>query len=118
VLLVEDEEQVRRVISLTLKRFGYSVTEATSADHALRLAQDPSNDIDLLLTDVVMPGMSGPDLAARVRSIRTGLKVLCMSGYNDEAMLRYGLDDPGMAYLQKPVTPDNLARKVRDVLDH
>jgi signal transduction histidine kinase/CheY-like chemotaxis protein len=118
VLLVEDEEQVRRVISLILKRSGYRVIEAQSAEEALRLALEPSTHFDLLLTDVVMPGMSGPDLAARLRDARAEIKVLCMSGYTDEALFRHGLSDSsGVAYLQKPITPENLTRKVRDVLD-
>ncbi|MBI1967608.1 MAG: PAS domain S-box protein [Gemmatimonadetes bacterium] len=117
ILLAEDEEAVRRVARETLTRHGYTVLQAPAGAVALALAGNYQDAIHLLLTDVVMPGMSGRQLADRLTALRPGLKVLYMSGYTDDAIVREGRLEPGLAYLQKPFRPDALARKVREVLD-
>jgi len=116
VLLVEDEEQVRVVVRGVLRRYGYTVLDTGEPSDALALASAHEGDIALLLTDVVMPDMSGPELANRLRLQRPTLRVLCMSGYTDDAVVRHGLVDAGMAFMQKPIVPDTLARKIREVL--
>jgi YesN/AraC family two-component response regulator len=93
------------------------VIHASNAREALIICEQHADVIHLLLTDVVMPEMSGADLAVRVRQIRPKTKVLFMSGYTDESVARHGVLEPGVAFLQKPITPKTLARKVRDVLD-
>ena len=117
ILLVEDEDQIRAVARGILRKHGYKVIEARDADEALRLCESHPGTIHLLVTDVVMPHMGGPELAKRVLQARPGVKVLCMSGYTDDALIRHGAIDAGIAYLQKPITPDRLAQKVRAVLD-
>ena len=117
ILLVEDEEQVRNVARGILRRHGYTVVEAGSAGKALLLCEQHVGPIHLLLSDVVMPHMSGPELAKRLAQTRPEMKVLCMSGYTDDAAVRHGVIDAAFAYLQKPITVDTLTRKVRDVLD-
>jgi two-component system cell cycle sensor histidine kinase/response regulator CckA len=117
VLLVEDEEAVRRLARLVLEKSGYAVLEAGSAEDAQSIVASHAGAIDLLLTDSVMPGMSGPDLARTLRSERPELRVLFMSGYTDDAIVRHGLLTASEAFLQKPFTPEGLARKVREVLD-
>ena len=117
ILLVEDETQIRSVARTILANLGYRVIEAGNAAEALRQSELFAGTIDLLLTDVVMPQMSGPELAKRLVRDRPETRVLCMSGYTDDALVRHGAIDSGIAYLQKPITPDKLARKVRAVLD-
>lgn len=117
ILLVEDEDQIRAVARGILRKHGYKVIEARDADEALRLCESHPGTIHLLVTDVVMPHMGGPELAKRVAQARPDVKVLCMSGYTDDALIRHGAIDAGIAYLQKPITPDRLAQKVRAVLD-
>ena len=116
ILLVEDEDQLRVVAREILRKHGYQVIEARNAGEALLHCESQAG-IHLLLTDVVMPQMSGPELARRLLQVRPGVKVLCMSGYTDDALVRHGALELGMAYLQKPITPEKLARKVRLVLD-
>jgi two-component system, cell cycle sensor histidine kinase and response regulator CckA len=117
VLVLEDEAQVRRVVVAMLQRGGYRVIEASRAEEALEAAKDPTRTIDVLLTDIVMPGMSGPEVVKRIREIRPDLKAICMSGYTDETVVRHGILESGIAFLQKPITPDSLRQKVRSVLD-
>jgi two-component system, cell cycle sensor histidine kinase and response regulator CckA len=117
ILLVEDEDQIRVVAREILRKQGYRVLEARNAGEALLHCESYDGTIHLLLTDVVMPQMSGPELAKRLIRIRPTVKVLCMSGYTDDAVVRHGALAGGMAYLQKPITPDNLTQKVRAVLD-
>jgi CheY-like chemotaxis protein len=117
ILLVEDEDQVRAVALGILKRQGYRVIEARNAADALLKCEKHSGVIDLLLSDVVMPQMSGPELARRLAPIRVEMKILCMSGYTDDAVVRHGALEAGIAFIQKPFTPDTLTRKVREVLD-
>ncbi len=116
ILLVEDDDQVRAVTSSLLQRSGYQVIEARNAGEAL-LQSEKHELIDLLLTDVVMPRMSGPELAKRLAANRPDLKVLCMSGYTDDSVVRHGVLDATMAFLQKPITLASLTAKVREVLD-
>jgi CheY-like chemotaxis protein len=109
ILLVEDEEPLRTVIRRVLDRLGYRVREAGSAEMALAvLRAEPELTVDLLLTDVVMPGGSGVDLAAAIRSLRPDLPVVFISGHADEDVVRYGLDRSDVALLTKPFTPDEL----------
>ena len=117
VLLAEDEPAVRAIARQALERQGYTVLAAPSGADALALAAQHGATIHLLLTDVVMPGMSGRDLADRLTAQRPGIRVLYISGYTDNAIVRHGMLEPGLAYLQKPFRPDALVRKVRDVLD-
>jgi two-component system cell cycle sensor histidine kinase/response regulator CckA len=117
ILLVEDEEQLLTVAAVTLRRRGYLVIEARSGDEALVAAENHPGRIHLLLTDLVMPGMSGAELATRLMAARPNLRVMCMSGYTDDTVVRHGIVGSGMAFLQKPITPDSLLRKLREVLD-
>jgi len=117
VLVVEDEAPVRSVARQVLERHGYTVLEAPSAEAALDLAARYSGAIHLLLTDVVMPGLNGRQLASRLADLRPDARVIFMSGYTDEAVTRHGVLEPGSAYVQKPFTPDAIVRRVREVLD-
>jgi two-component system cell cycle sensor histidine kinase/response regulator CckA len=117
ILLVEDQEQVRQVVRTILQRQGYEVLTACDVADALQIGREHARPIHLLLTDVVMPQMSGPELAKRVLAMRSETRVLCMSGYTDDSIVRHGVLAAEMPFLQKPITPDALARKVREVLD-
>jgi two-component system, cell cycle sensor histidine kinase and response regulator CckA len=117
ILLVEDEDQVRTVVLGALRRQGYRVISAHNAGEALLLCEQHLDAIDLLLTDVVMPQMSGPELAKRLCAARPGMKVVFMSGYTDDSIVRHGVLESGLAFIQKPVTPRLLATKLREVLD-
>ncbi|HEV8266253.1 MAG TPA: response regulator [Gemmatimonadales bacterium] len=117
ILLVEDETAVRAVARLLLERQGYTVLEAPNGPAALALLDAGAVGVDLLLTDVVMPGMSGRALAERVTALWPGVRVIFTSGYTDDAIVRHGVLEPGLDYLQKPYRPDGLLRKVREVLD-
>jgi PAS domain S-box-containing protein len=117
VLLAEDEEAVRRLSRLALEGAGYTVLEAGHGGEAVRVARSHDGPIDLLVSDVVMPVMGGRLLAERLVAERPDLKVLFMSGYTDDAVVRHGVLEAEMAFLQKPFTPQALARKVRKVLD-
>jgi signal transduction histidine kinase/CheY-like chemotaxis protein len=116
ILLVEDEDAVRRMIRVVLAKTGYTVLEARDAMAALQICARPEQRIDLLLTDVVMPHMNGRELADRVVRMRPGLRVLFMSGYARDAIVRDGLLEPGIEFMAKPVTPQELIRKVGEVL--
>ncbi len=117
ILVVEDEETVRRLVVRILEHKGYAVLEAPSGPEALDLVRSEKPDIQLLLTDVVMPGMSGRQLSDRLVAELAGLKVLYMSGYTDDAILDHGLLEKGIAYISKPFSARALAEKVRTVLD-
>jgi PAS domain S-box-containing protein len=116
ILLVEDEEAVRKLVSTVLRRAGYGVLAAADATSAMALETDFVGPIHLLITDVIMPGMNGTQLAKHLRARRPDLRVMFMSGYTDEA-IEDGCLDAGVAFLQKPVTPHSLARKVREALE-
>jgi len=117
VLIVEDEEAVRALAKTALARKGYRVLEAANGGEALLLCESERAPIHLLVTDVVMPGLGGADLAQRLAPLRSEMKVLFISGYTDRAAARHGTMQPGAAYLEKPFSLDALARKVREVLD-
>ena len=116
VLLVEDADGLRELTMRLLQRQGYTVLVAANADEALRLFEEHPS-IDLLLTDVVMPGTSGPELTKRLVRERRALRVIYMSGYTEEAIVQHGVLKPGIAFLHKPFTSDTLGRKIREVLE-
>jgi nitrogen-specific signal transduction histidine kinase len=117
VLIVEDEEAVRALAKTALTRKGYRVLEAANGGEALLRCESEQAPIHLLVTDVVMPGLGGADLAQRLAPLRPDMKVLFISGYADRAAARHGTIQPGAAYLEKPFSLEALARKVREVLD-
>jgi len=117
ILLVEDEQSVRDLAREVLESQGYTVLESASGASSLELAEGLMRPIDLLVTDVVMPGMGGRVLWENFARLQPNARVLFMSGYTDDAVLRHGILEPGVAFLQKPFTPGELVRKVREVLD-
>jgi len=117
-LLVEDKEDVRVLLHEVLRENGYSVLEACNGKRALDLGKHHLAPIQLLITDVVMPKMSGRELADRLASTHPETKVLYMSGYTDGVIAYHGELDPDTAFLQKPFSPNTLAHKIRDVLDN
>jgi PAS domain S-box-containing protein len=117
ILLVEDEEAVRRMAARALSSRGYTVLEAANGSEALDLVGHESSEIDLVVTDVIMPGVGGRELGERLTELRPGLPVLFISGYTDDDVVRRGLLSPGSPFLQKPFEPDALARKVRQVIE-
>ncbi|MFI5096796.1 MAG: PAS domain S-box protein [Candidatus Acidiferrales bacterium] len=118
ILLVEDEEDVRNLIQTVLTEHGYDVIPARDPQHAEQLAATYAREIHLLLTDVVMPGTSGRELASRITPHRPDIRVLFMSGYTENVITRGGMLEKGLAFLQKPFTPVVLVEKVREVLNH
>ena len=118
VLLVEDDAAVRRLASAALSKFGYSVLAASTGAEALEIAKARGDTIDVLLTDVIMPGMSGPQLVSVLRDMSPQMKAVFMSGYTDDAVVRHGLLAAEVSFLQKPFTPAGLAQKIRQVLDN
>jgi CheY-like chemotaxis protein len=117
VLLVEDEENVRGLVALVLQSYGYQVLVAQDGKDALRVAENHRGGIDLLLTDVVMPNLGGREVADALQPRFPRMKVLYTSGYTDDEVLRHGLVQEQVPFLQKPATPLKLASKVRSVLD-
>jgi signal transduction histidine kinase/CheY-like chemotaxis protein len=117
VLLVEDEEIVYRLLHEVLEMNGYDVLGANDAREAIAICERHAGRIHLMLTDVVMPRLSGRELAERVAPLRPDMKVLYMSGHTDDAIVHYGVIEAGMAFIQKPFSPNALALKVREVLD-
>ena len=117
VLLVEDESNVRGILSRALREQGYAVLEAPHGNGALELAADPATRIDLVVADVVMPGLGGRELAARLTEVRRELPILFISGYTGHDVVERGLIERDWPFLPKPVAPDALARKVRELLD-
>jgi len=117
VLLIEDEDAVRKLAARILRRQGYAILEANRAEDAMQWLADERRTIDLLLTDVVLPGISGKEIAARAKSLRPDLPVLFMSGYAMSRLTERGLARPDMDLLEKPFTASSLAWRVRDVLD-
>jgi two-component system cell cycle sensor histidine kinase/response regulator CckA len=117
ILLVEDEESLRHLVTEFLRACGYSVIEATNGPEALALINRPETTFQLLMTDVVMPGLTGRELAERAQRLRPEMKVVFMSGYTDDAVIRSGLRYEQVAFLQKPFTREVLCRLVRRVLD-
>jgi two-component system cell cycle sensor histidine kinase/response regulator CckA len=117
LLLVEDEEGVRKLLTHVLHKRGYRVLEAANGDEALRVYERRRADIQLVLTDMVMPHMSGRELGEKLRALSPNLKIIYMSGYTDDVLVRTGALGPGMSFLQKPLRPETLAARVRETLD-
>jgi two-component system cell cycle sensor histidine kinase/response regulator CckA len=117
ILLVEDEDALRRLARRILERHGYHVVESRNGREALEQATAYEGAIHLVLTDVIMPEMSGRVLVERLRAVRPTTAVLYMSGYTDDDVLRRGLFDPGSRFVQKPFVPEELLRVVREMLD-
>jgi two-component system cell cycle sensor histidine kinase/response regulator CckA len=117
VLLVEDDNSVRHLLTQVLRRRGYKLLEASNAEEALRVFADRGEGIHLVITDMVMPGLSGRELAERLRMLRSDVRIIYMSGYTDDVLIRTGALGPGMSFLQKPLRSDTLAAKVREALD-
>jgi len=117
ILLVEDDEALRKLVYRVLKKAGYAVLSACGGEEALRLLEKPEHgDIDLLISDVIMPGIGGKVLAERLQARLPGLKVLYISGYPDETVVHHGVLDEGVAYLQKPFSPTAVIQKVQEIL--
>ena len=117
VLLVEDEEMVRELAREILQSSGYKVIAAANGEDAQRICNESLPKLDLIITDVVMPQMSGRELAENISLLRPGIRILYMSGYTDDAIVRHGVLDENMFFLQKPFSPDALTTKVREVLE-
>jgi CheY-like chemotaxis protein len=117
IMVVEDDERVRDLVRLMLESKGYEVLTAAGADEATQLCAERPGEVDLLLTDVIMPGVNGRVLAERLAAGSPAMRILFMSGYSDEAVYRHGEISPNAAFIEKPFTDRLLARKVREVLD-
>ncbi|HKP76239.1 MAG TPA: response regulator, partial [Longimicrobiaceae bacterium] len=117
VLYVEDEDAVRALGTRTLRRLGYTVLEACGGGEALGVSERHAGEIDLLLTDVVMPEIGGRELADELAGRRPGLRVLYVSGYTADVVARHGVAEDGRGFLEKPFSPALLAERVREVLD-
>lgn len=117
ILLVEDQPAVRAIVRKALTSHGYTVLDASHGDDALKAIAEHTGPLDLLLTDVVMPRMSGSEVTERIRATHPGVRVLYMSGYTEEAVIRNGVLGSVVPFLEKPFTPDVVLRKVREVLD-
>jgi len=117
ILVVEDNEEVRKVTARILKMQGYRILEASSEDDAFSICNQHDGPIHLMVTDVVMSKMHGPELAERLSSSYPEMKVICMSGHVENVIFHHGISEKGMEYLQKPFTVNELAKKVREVLD-
>jgi two-component system cell cycle sensor histidine kinase/response regulator CckA len=117
ILLVEDEDMVRDLVRIALQAKGYTVLEAGDGGQALSLAGQQEGAIDLLVTDLVMPHMSGRELAEQLKALRRRMKVLFMSGYTDDTVIQQGLLIPEAEFISKPFSPSTLTSRVREMLD-
>jgi DNA-binding NtrC family response regulator len=113
---VEDDANVRKLVEGVLREHGFQVVASENVVEAIALCKERDAAIDLLLTDVVMPDMSGPELAEELAKLRPGLKVVYMSGYADNAVVRHGVLKPGAAFIEKPFVAETLTEKLREVL--
>ena len=116
-MIVDDNASIRQLIVETLKPLGYNCLEAASGEDAISVIRKYSGKIHLLLTDVVMPGMSGRELAEKIRKERPDVKVIFMSGYTEDIIAHHGVLEKGINYISKPITPVTLTKKIRIVLD-
>lgn len=116
VLLVEDEASLRELLREALEANGYSVLEARDGAEALQIARAHAGPIQIMVTDVIMPGMTGPKIVEHVAQTRPEMKALYISGYSDESVIRHGLIGPGRAFLSKPFGPEVLLRRLRELL--
>ena len=116
VLVVDDADDLRTLARILLERQGFTVLQAANAEEAVHLFEQNAA-IDVLLTDVVMPGVSGPELTRQLVQLRPSLKVIYMSGYTDDAIVHHGILNPGIAFLHKPFSSETLRKKIREVLD-
>jgi DNA-binding NtrC family response regulator len=117
ILLVEDDPQLRQLSSSVLTHCGYNVLTASSPEEGLAICKSNHRDIGLLVTDVVMPRINGRQLAEQIQQVCPNIRVLYISGYTDNAIVHYGVLDPGLWFLPKPFTLSALVAKVREVLD-
>ena len=117
ILLAEDDDSARKLVRTILREYGYRILEAQDGEEALKLFEQHEGPIHLLLTDVVMPGMNGRQLAGRLHPLQSKMKILFMSGYTDNAIVHHGVLEPGVSFIHKPFTPKDLGSKVRKVLD-
>jgi DNA-binding NtrC family response regulator len=117
VLIAEDEDSVLRLAGRILRSRGYTVLEARDGMEAVAIAQGVSGKIHLVITDIVMPGISGQALVSRLEDLRPGIRSLYISGYTDSAIVHHGILDSNVTFLQKPFTIESLTQKVRDALD-
>ena len=117
ILIAEDEPDLRELTRIFLEGYGYKVMEASAADHAIRTSETFTGTIDLLLTDVIMPGMSGRQLAEEILKQRPETKIMYMTGYTDDMVVQHKVLEPGVQLLQKPFNRTELAFKVRSTLD-
>jgi two-component system cell cycle sensor histidine kinase/response regulator CckA len=115
--VIEDDERLRATVRRILVTRGYEVLEACGGDEAFAISRVDSSPLDLILSDIVIPGCSGPEIVSRVRSQSGDVAVVFMSGYTDHAVLQSCLLQPGTHFIQKPFAPDTLAAKIREVLD-
>jgi len=117
ILIAEDESSLRKYVSDVLKSLGYKVLEAGDGEEALRISGEHEDVIHLLLTDFIMPGINGRELADTLQQDRPNMKVIIMSGYTDDVIAQHGVLEDGINFLQKPVTVIKMASKIREVLD-
>jgi len=117
ILLAEDSESLREIACEYLESLGFTVLQTSCGTEALKRSEEFEGTIHLLLTDVVMPEIGGAELSEKIAISRPGIRVLYSSGYTDDAIVRHGVRDPGVAFIQKPYRPKALARKIREVLD-
>ena len=117
LLIIEDDDSLRKFTRTVLKRWGYKVLEAENGEDALRISKEHDGQIDLMITDVVMPKMGGREAAKRLQPLYPRMKVIYMSGYTDNAIVRHGVLEPGLNFLEKPFTPKGLALKVREAIE-
>jgi len=116
ILIVEDDAALLQVTLQSLENVGYAILAAQSPAEAIQISESHSGPIHLMVTDVIMPGMSGAQLATHLSALRPGMKVLYVSGYTDDTIVCHGVLEPGLAFLQKPFSPKALARKVGEVI--